>query len=62
MLRVAAGVALGLVIFAALYFVAMQLKKRIAEEEADNPGTIIAVLIVITGSIAAYVITTEVLG
>ena len=62
MLRIAAGVVLGLAVFAAIYFIAVQLKKHFADEEADNPGAMIAVFILIAGSIAAYVITTEVLG
>ncbi len=62
MLRIAGGVILGLAVVALLYVLVVAIKNRFAAEEADNPGALIVVLIVITGSIAAYFITTEVLG
>ena len=62
MLRIAGGVVLGLAIFALLYFLALKVRNMVADEDADNPGAIIVVLIVIVGSIAAYLLTTEVIG
>ena len=62
MLRIAGGVVLGLAIFALLYFLALKVRNMVSDEDADNPGAIIVVLIVIVGSIAAYFLTTEVIG
>ena len=62
MLRLAGGVALGVAIVVLLYVSAMKLRTAFAADEADNSGALIVVLIVAAGSLAAYFITTEVLG
>ena len=62
MLRIAGGVALGVATVVLVYLAAMKLHDVLAAEEADNPGAIVAVLIVIVGSVAAYFITIEVMG
>ena len=45
-----------------LYFLASKLRTLLAEDDSDTLGTLIVVLIVAVGSLAAYFITTEVLG
>ncbi len=62
MLRIAGGVALGVAITVLLYVAATKLRTVLAEDESDTLGTLIVVLIVAVGSLAAYFITTEVLG
>ncbi len=62
MLRIAGGIALGVAIVVLLYFWASKLRTLLAEDESDTLGALIVVLIVAVGSLAAYFITTEVLG
>ena len=60
-LRIATAVVVGLMIFAAIYFAAMKVKEILEDEEADNVGALIVVLIVIVGSITGYFVITELL-
>ena len=62
MLRIASAVALGLVIAVLLYLAARKLRDMLAQGEAENPGAIVVVLIVIVGSVATYFIASEVMG
>ena len=62
MLRIAGGIALGVAIAVLLYLTASKLRTVLAEDESDNLGTLIVVMIVAVGSLGAYFITTEVLG